>query len=154
MFRKLLMLVTIVAVTAVTSIGQEMNGKRISGKVTDHTGLAVPGVTIIIKGTTAGTVTDSDGNYTLELTADAETLVFAFVGMNPEEVVIGNQSVINVVMSEAASDLDEVVVIGYGTQRKATLTGAITSVATEEIRSSPSVNLSNSLYPSDKPHIF
>jgi len=145
MFRKLLMLVTIVAVTAVTSIGQEMNGKRISGKVTDHTGLAVPGVTIIIKGTTAGTVTDLDGNYTLELTADAETLVFAFVGMNPEEVVIGNQSVINVVMSEAASDLDEVVVIGYGTQRKATLTGAITSVATEEIRSSPSVNLSNSL---------
>src|SRR5690554_5094527 len=120
-------------------------GSTVTGKVTDDDGMPIPGVTVVIKGSTVGTVTDIEGRYSLLISEGAGVLVFSFVGMSSEEVPIGNQNQINVTLSEDASDLDEVIVIGYGTQRKATLTGSVASVSTEEIRSSPAINLTNTL---------
>lgn len=144
-FKRLFMMAFVLSLVTLTGWSQGQTGRTINGKVTDSSGSPVPGATVVVKGTTTGTVTDMDGNYSLAVFEGAETLVYSFVGMSSEEVPIGNQSQINIVLMESASDLDEVIVIGYGTQRKATLTGAVTSVAAEEVRSSPAVNLSNSL---------
>jgi TonB-linked SusC/RagA family outer membrane protein len=140
---KLLMVLLFVIGTSIPMYGQV--GSTISGTVIDEAGEPIPGATVVIKGTTTGTVTDIEGNYSLTLTEGAEILVFSFVGMASEEVPIGNQNQINVTLSQDAADLDEVIVIGYGTQRKATLTGAVASVTPQEIRSNPAVNLTNSL---------
>jgi TonB-linked SusC/RagA family outer membrane protein len=144
-FIRLLMALILVMGTAISGFGQVQDGITITGRVTDAIGDPIPGATVVIKGTTTGTVTDIEGNYSLSVSGGAEALVISFVGMGSEEVPIGNQNTINVSLSEDTADLDEVVVIGYGTQRKATLTGAVTSVATEEVRSSPAINLTNSL---------
>ena len=144
-FTKLLLALLFVVCTAITGFGQVQGNKTISGKVTDSAGAPIPGATVVIKGTTTGTVTDIDGNYSLSISGEAEALVISFVGMGSEEIPIGNQSQINITLEEDANDLDEVIVIGYGTQRKATLTGAVTSVTTEDVRSNPAINLTNSL---------
>src|SRR5690606_6532995 len=141
---KLWMVLLLVVWMAVPLYGQ-VGSNTITGKVTDDTGVPIPGATVVIKGSAVGTVTDIEGNYSLTLSANAETLVFSFVGMATQEVAIGNQNQINVTLEQDASDLDEVIVIGYGTQRKATLTGSIASVSPQEIRSNPAVNLTNSL---------
>ncbi len=105
----------------------------VSGKITDSAGQPLPGVSIVIKGTTQGTVTDANGNYTLSnLPADA-TLVFSFVGMRTQEVFVGNRTSIDVLMEEEAIGIDEVVAIGYGTQKKINLTGAVTSVPVDQL---------------------
>ncbi|WP_073002001.1 TonB-dependent receptor [Mariniphaga anaerophila] len=105
----------------------------ISGKVADIGGQPLPGVTVIIKGTTRGTITDTNGFYTLsEVPADA-TLIFSFVGMRTQEIGVGNQASVNVTMAEDAIGLDEVIVVGFGTQKKADLTGAVSSVQGEEL---------------------
>ncbi len=118
---------------------------RVSGKVTDTTGAPLPGVTVLLKGTTSGTVTDFDGGYTItEVPTDA-TLVFSFVGMRTQEISVSNQSTVNAVMEEEAIGLDEVVAVGYGVQKKVNLTGAITAVKMEELSNISTPNLSNSL---------
>ena len=108
--------------------------KSISGQVTDLTDNSpLPGVNIVAKGTTIGTVTDVEGNYRLSVPDETETLVFSSVGFAPEEVLIGNQTVINVEMAPDIQSLQEVVVVGYGTQTQRELTGAIAQVKTEQI---------------------
>ncbi|WP_172594533.1 TonB-dependent receptor [Mariniphaga sediminis] len=119
--------------------------KTITGKVTDEKGLPLPGVSIVVKGTTVGIITDFDGNYTLEIPEDAEILVFSFVGMLPKEMIVGNQSKIDVIMEENTIGLEEVVAIGYGMQKKVTLTGSISSVNTETLVKSPSASVANTL---------
>ncbi|MGB4444643.1 MAG: carboxypeptidase-like regulatory domain-containing protein, partial [Dysgonamonadaceae bacterium] len=106
-------------------ISAQQQGKTITGKVVDTNGEPIIGATILIKGTTRGTVTDMDGNYTLSNVPDDATLVFSFVGMESQEVQVGNRTKIDVVMQEEALGLEEVVVTGYTTQRKADLTGAV-----------------------------
>ena len=106
----------------------QQQGKTITGKVTDTSGFPLPGVTIIIKGTTRGTVTDADGNYSLSNVPDDATLVFSFVGMESQEVQVGNRTKIDVVMQEETVSLEEVVAIGYGVQQKKLLTGATIQV--------------------------
>ncbi len=111
----------------------EQQQRIVSGKVTDSNNQPLPGVTIVIKGTTQGTVTDLDGNYTLtNIPADA-TLVFSFVGMRTQEVVVGSQTSIDVRMEVEAIGLEEVVAVGYGVQKKANLTGAVSSVDSEQL---------------------
>lgn len=105
----------------------------VSGTVTDETGQALPGVTVVIKGTTTGTVTNTDGSYTLTNIPENSTLQFSFVGMRTQEVVVGSQSTINVAMVFDAIGLDEVVAIGYGTQKKVNLTGAVAQVKMDEV---------------------
>ncbi|EPR67298.1 SusC/RagA family TonB-linked outer membrane protein [Cyclobacterium qasimii] len=121
-------------------------GARVlNGTVSGQNGQSIPGATILVKGTTNGTVTDMDGKYSLSVGTDAQVLIVSFVGMLTSEVTIGNRSQINVTLEEETADLDEFVVIGYGTQKKATLTGSVTSVESEQVISNPSVNLTNSL---------
>jgi TonB-dependent starch-binding outer membrane protein SusC len=118
---------------------------NISGKVTDKSGAPLPGVSISVKGTTTGTTSDINGNFSLVLPSDAKILTFSFIGMSPLELEIGSQKVFNITMVEAAIGLEEVVVIGYGTQRKATLTGSVASVATKELIASPSLNVTDAM---------
>lgn len=112
--------------------------RTVSGKVTAaETGEALPGVNVVLKGTTTGTVTDIDGNYKLSVPSDGGTLVFSFIGLATEEVQIGNRSVIDVQLSSDIQQLSEVVVVGYGEVDKRKLTSAITSVDAEELAKMP-----------------
>ena len=115
----------------------QLQAQSVSGRVTDATsGDGLPGVNILIKGTTSGTISDTDGNYNLQAASNA-TLVFSFVGYEAQEVSINGRSNINVSMSADLTQLSEVVVVGYGTQRKVDLTGAVGSISTEQIATRP-----------------
>lgn len=116
----------------------------ISGKVTDENGEGLPGASVLVKGTTIGTTTDLEGNYKLAV-PEGTTLVFSFVGYKLHEVEVGNRSVVDVQLVVDAETLNEVVVIGYGEQKKASLTSAVASVNAEDIQSIPTSQLSNSL---------
>ncbi len=119
--------------------------ETVSGKVTNSSGEPLPGVTVVVKGTIHGIVTDVDGNYTLfKVPADA-TLVFSFVGMKTQEIVITGKSNIDIVMVEDAIGIEEVVAIGYGTMKKSDLTGSVASVKSEDITDIPSNNITQAL---------
>ena len=117
----------------------------VKGRVTDDQGSGLPGVSVIVKSTTAGSVTDSDGNYTVNAPNGASTLVFSFIGYVSQEVAIGNRSQINITMLTDVKSLNEVVVVGYGVQKKETVTGSVVSVKGDELVQSPALNLSNNL---------
>jgi TonB-dependent starch-binding outer membrane protein SusC len=106
----------------------------VSGTVTDEFGEPLPGVTVVVKGTTQGTVTNADGNYSLANIPEDATLVFSFVGMRTQEIPIGNQTSINVEMEVDAIGIEEVVAIGYGTRKKKDLTGAVSQIDSEELQ--------------------
>lgn len=114
--------------------------RTITGKVTDATNNALPGVTVVVQGTTNGTITDTDGAYSLKI-SDGNTLQFSFIGYITQNIEVGNQSIINVEMAEQALDIDEVVVVGYGTIKKNDLTGSVGSIDSENLvmKGSPSV---------------
>ncbi len=118
-----------IALTNANSKAGSQQSKTISGRVTDSSGVPLPGVSIVIKGTTQGIITDANGQYTLSNVSPDATLVFSFVGMNTQEIRVGNQSDMNVMMEEKAVGIEDVVVVGYGTQKKANLTGAVGQVS-------------------------
>ena len=125
-----------------TAFGQ--NG--LTGQVIDNNNMPLPGVSVVIKGTTAGTITDFDGNYNLNTElSDSTVLVFSYVGFKTQEIVVDGQSVINVLMEEDKSMLDEVVVIGYGTQKKSVVTGAISGVKQTELEDLPITRVEQTL---------
>ena len=107
--------------------------KQITGKVTGADNASLPGVSVVVKGTTIGTVTGIDGSYSLSVPSNARTLSFSFVGLTTREVEIGNQTVLNIAMTESAIGLDEVVVVGYGTQKRANVTGAVSTISNESL---------------------
>jgi TonB-linked SusC/RagA family outer membrane protein len=116
----------------------EQQGKKITGKVSDSSGGSLPGVSVVIKGTTTGIITDINGNYSLNNVPDNGTLQFSFVGMKSVEVKVGSQTTINVVLEDETIGIEEVVAIGYGTAKKRDVTGAVGSVKAEAIvRSNP-----------------
>lgn len=117
----------------------------VAGRVTDSSGEPLPGVTVIIKGTTQGTITDFDGNYTISNVPAAGTLVFSFVGMRSEEIAVGNQSTINLVMEEDAIGIEEVVAIGYGSVSRKDVTGSVASVKAEDIANIPVPDIDQAL---------
>ena len=119
--------------------GTEMMEQKqpVHGKVTGEDGEPIPGATVMIKGTTQGTITDSDGLYNLSDVPGNATLVFSFVGMHTLEMAVNGEPLINVILSEEAIGLDEVVAIGYGSQRKRDLTGSVSSISTDDIKSLP-----------------
>ena len=125
-----------------SAINQQLN---IKGKVTDVNGAPIPGVTVFVKGTTMGTITDTDGKYNLENVSLDATLVFSFVGMRSQEIPVDGKTGINMVMKEKTVALDEVVAIGYGTQKKANLTGAVGNVPMNDMASRPLTNASLAL---------
>ncbi|MFV0378512.1 MAG: TonB-dependent receptor [Mangrovibacterium sp.] len=112
---------------------QTQQVKTISGTVKNEAGDPIPGVTVYIKGGTEGTITDSDGYYSLTKVRSDQTLVFTFVGMRMQEALVGTQSLINVVLAEETIGLDEVVAIGYGTVKKSDLTGAVSSLRKDDL---------------------
>lgn len=132
--RKITTQLGLVACLAFLCTSYTVAQNTIRGQVTDQEDNGpLPGVNVVVKGTTTGTVTDIDGNYTLQVSEDARTLVFSSVGYQSKEVNIGNRSEINLSLSSEVTSLSEVVVIGYGTQRKSDLTGAVSSVSREEL---------------------
>jgi len=117
----------------------------VTGTVTTvQDNLPLPGVNVLVKGTTRGASTDFDGNYTIEV-SQGEILEFSSIGLKTQTITVGSQAVINVEMEEDAQALDEIVVIGYGTQRKIDLVGAITTVKAEDIEKTPNSNVMQSL---------
>jgi len=124
----------------------EQQQNSVSGKVTDESGQPLPGVSVIIKGTSRGMVTDMNGNYTISGIPENAILVFSFLGMKTQEVVVGKQININVTLKQDFIGLDEVVAIGYGTMKKRDLTGAISSVNVAQVaQSRPTNNLADAL---------
>ncbi|GAA0879246.1 TonB-dependent receptor [Algoriphagus jejuensis] len=130
-------------VTAAVSI-EKSEAQDISGTVTDPSGLGLPGVTIIVEGTTKGTVTDVDGNYSLDV-EPGEVLVFSFIGYKSQRVTVHNQAVVDLVLQEDEKSLDEIVVVGYGEQKKADVIGAVSQLSADNIDNRQVTNVSNIL---------
>ncbi|QGY43673.1 SusC/RagA family TonB-linked outer membrane protein [Maribellus comscasis] len=112
----------------------------ISGRVTDSDGQLLPGVTVIEKGTTNGTVTNIDGEYNLDKISSGAVLQFSFVGMKTQEIPFSGQSVINVVLENDAIGIEEVVAVGYGTMKRGAVTGAVSAIEGKELTIAPSTN--------------
>ncbi|MCD7977284.1 MAG: TonB-dependent receptor [Tannerellaceae bacterium] len=112
--------------------GVPQQTRKISGVVIDNYGDPVIGANVVVKGTTQGTITDMDGNFSLEVPANA-VLIISYIGYSDKEIPVGNQSIIQVGLSENTMDLDEVVVVGYGTIKKSDLTGSLTSLKADAI---------------------
>jgi TonB-linked SusC/RagA family outer membrane protein len=119
--------------------------RTVTGVVTDQSGQPLPGVTVMVPGTTTGTVTSTDGNFSLAIPDGAETLQFSFVGMRTQEVPIEGRTTFTVVMEEETIGVDEVVVVGYGTQRRENLSGSVDQVNMENLESRSISNISQGL---------
>ena len=133
----------VVMLLAFTANAQEI---KISGVITDEKdGMPMIGVSVAVTGTTKGTITDLDGNYQISVAPDATQLTFTYVGYNTQVIDIKGQTVINVVMSEDVDVLNEVVVVGYGTQRKSDLTGAVSSVRGADLIKIPNASAEQAL---------
>ena len=127
------------------SVLSVMQGKTIKGQILDETGESMIGVSVLVKGTTIGTVTDFDGNYTLEVPSGKNILEISYIGYKTKEITIGNNSLINIKMEPDTQALDEVVVIGYGTVKKRDLTGAVASMKNEDVTVAPTSNVMEAL---------
>lgn len=117
----------------------------VTGKVLDEGGLPVIRATVTVKGTTAGTVTDNDGNFRLTVPAGASILVISYTGSATQEIALDGRTEFNVALTEGLSTVNEVVVVAYGVQKKATLTGAVVAIGGRDLIKSPAVDISNSL---------
>jgi TonB-linked SusC/RagA family outer membrane protein len=117
----------------------------VKGRVTDNQGENLPGVSVLVKGTTTGTITDGDGTYTVTVPDPAAVLVLSYVGFLSQEIVIGNRTVLDVVLMPDLKSLEEVVVVGYGTVRKSDLTGAVGTVKAEVLQERPAASLNQGL---------
>ena len=127
----------------------EMNAQNktavVSGIVKDDTGMPIPGVNVIEKGTKNSTSSDMDGKYSLRISGSKSELVFSFIGLETSTLAVGQKTTLNVVLKNAASKLDEVVVIGYGTSRKSDLTGSVASVSGADLKKVPMSNVAETL---------
>ena len=119
---------------------------QVTGKVTDSkTNLPIPGVNVLIEGTTQGTITNIDGSYSITLTDPSASLVFSFIGYQAQTVSAVGRTIIDIVLAEETINIDELVVIGYGTTRKSDLTGSVSVVTSEELSRTPAATISNAM---------
>ena len=119
-------------------LGASAQNNTITGKVTSSdSDEGLPGVNVIVKGTSMGTVTDIEGAYSLEVPGTESILVFSSVGYVQEEVVVGNNTIVDLVLTEDVTSLEEIVVVGYGTQKRTKVTGAIAEVESEQLLKAP-----------------
>lgn len=112
----------------------------VTGTVVDEKGLGIPGVSVNVKGSSQGTLTDMEGNFKISKVSTKATLVFVFIGMKTEEVAVNGKKNISVIMKEVTTDLDEVVVIGYGTAKRKDLTGSVSSVSMKDLKDIPATS--------------
>jgi TonB-dependent SusC/RagA subfamily outer membrane receptor len=129
----LILLLLAFQLTLIAGETSTVQQKTVKGTVVDKTNLPIPGVTIAIKGTTTGTITDPNGNFELLNVADDAILVFSFVGMQTQEVAVAGRTEIQVILEMEIMGLDEVIVVGYGIQKKSNITGAISQVKSEDM---------------------
>ena len=127
------------------ALPQEVEELRITGTVKDNLGHVLPGVTVLVKGTTIGVATDVDGKYELSVPAGNHVLLFSMVGMETQEVKVGTRTEINVVMKEDATELEDVVVTGYFNQAKNSFTGAARTITAEELQTGSNQNILTAL---------
>lgn len=125
---------------AADGTGVVQQQKTIKGTVTDETGAPLPGVSVLVKGTSTGTITNNDGVFSLNIAQDVNVLVFSFVGMKSQEVTVGSKTNFDIVLKDETIGLEEVVAIGYGTQKKETVVGSIAQVTNEELKRTGSVS--------------
>ncbi|MEW4923954.1 TonB-dependent receptor [Algibacter sp. 2305UL17-15] len=118
--------------------------KKITGTVTDRSNMPLPGVNVIVKGTSNGASTDFDGNYSITTTT-GQTLVFSYVGFKTKEVVVGNTTTYNVSLETDNAQLDEVIIVGYGTQKRSDVTGSVASISQERLEEKPNTNFAQAL---------
>ncbi|NER17851.1 SusC/RagA family TonB-linked outer membrane protein [Spongiivirga citrea] len=120
--------------------------KTITGKITTKDdGFGLPGVNVVLKGTTIGVSSDFDGNYSIQVEGDNPILVFSYIGFKTQEINVGSNTIINVQLEDDAANLDEVVVIGYGTTKKSDITGSVSSVKSEELSAFPVLSTEQAL---------
>jgi TonB-linked SusC/RagA family outer membrane protein len=119
--------------------------RTVTGTVTDQGGQPLPGVTVLVKGTTIGTVTNASGNFSLSIPANAETLQVSFVGMRTQEAAIEGRTSFTLVMEEENIGMDEVVVVGYGTQKKSDITGSVSSMPKGRLEMVPNINIAQAI---------
>ena len=127
------------------SVLDSQQQKSVSGKVTDNTGAGLPGVSVVVKGTTNGTISDANGNYSLSNVAENAVVQFSFIGMAGQEVAVGNKTSVNVTMEEETIGIEEVVAVGYGTVRKRDLTGSVVSVSGGLLKDIPVSSVSQAI---------
>ncbi|MDR0712811.1 MAG: TonB-dependent receptor [Bacteroidales bacterium] len=124
---------------------ERRQGITVAGTVTDENDTPLPGVNVVLKGTVTGVVTDTNGKYAISVPDGNAVLIFSFVGYARQEVIVGDQALINIVLTEDVRRLEEVVVIGYGTQKRKELTGSISSISAESLRQIPAASIDNVL---------
>ncbi len=128
--KKALLLFWILSFCSLLSFGQS---RVMKGKVTDEGGIGLPGVTIFEKGTQVGSTSNEDGNYQISVSGDDAILVFSYVGMIPQELSVAGKSILNVMLLQSTMGIDEVIAIGFGSQKKENVTGATSSVKMDKI---------------------
>jgi len=119
--------------------------KPVTGKVTDSKGESLPGVSVVLLGSSTGTLTNADGIYEISVPSDKSVLEFSYLGFKKQSEIVSNRNVINVAMVEDLKALDEVIVVGYGTQKVSTLTGSVSQIGSKELMKAPMQNVSNML---------
>jgi TonB-dependent SusC/RagA subfamily outer membrane receptor len=129
-WRKTACLLCLFSCCSLVAVAQQ----SVSGRVNDPGDETLPGVNIMLKGTTTGVITDVGGNYSITVPSADAVLVFTYIGYATREVVVGNDRVINITLNESNLNLDEVVVVAYGTQKKRDLTGSVTSISTDQVK--------------------
>ena len=127
------------------SLAAVQQTKKITGTVVDNTGEPVIGANVVVKGTTLGSITDMDGKFTIEDVPSNGTLQISYIGYKSIEMPIGSQSDFKITLQEDSEKLDDVVVVGYGVQKKVTVTGSVASVTGKELKASPTTNLTNGM---------
>src|SRR5690606_38851463 len=142
--KKLFTILTAVLIGAFTNPLTAQNSITVKGAVTDAANQPLPGVSVMLKGTTTGTQTGPNGAYTINAPSNG-TLVFTYIGFQTREVPVNNQGTINITLQESSQELEQVVVVGYGTQRKIDVTGAVSQVKGEEISRQASPNALSAL---------
>jgi TonB-linked SusC/RagA family outer membrane protein len=135
------------APTASTALARHLRAadRTLTGQVVDEKNTPLPGVTVVVKGSSIGTTTTTEGNFSITVNDDAQVLAFSFIGYTTQEINIATQTKFNVTLLPSSEELSEVVVVGYGTQSSATLTGAVSSVQAKDLIRTPSVGTSDAL---------
>ncbi|GEO03416.1 SusC/RagA family TonB-linked outer membrane protein [Adhaeribacter aerolatus] len=126
-------------------VTDNLAARPITGKVTAETGEPLIGVTVVLKGTTTGTSTDVAGNYSIEVPDNGGTLVYSYIGFLAKEVIVGNAATLNITMAADAKALEEVVVVGYGSQKKSDITGSVASLPKERLEMVPNINIAQAI---------